>query len=197
VSSSYDSALIDTAMIEDARMLALPRGIRLVHVEALVWAKLRRTDGFIPRGALPRMTDEADPIDAAERLVGAGLWESAANGWQIVGFTDMQLSREQVERKVQLARKARDRYEERHPDRPRRGKRGKDGTDASDEASRDATDLPTASLPARGRQVGRKEAAADGPAAGGPPPLCDKCGLYFIDEDAHECHPSLSSEVAH
>ena len=191
MSSSYDSALIDTAMLEDAAMLALPRGIRLLHVEALVWAKLRRTDGFIPRGALPRMTDEPDPLDAAERLVQAGLWESATNGWQIVGFTDMQLSRAQVERKVQLARKARDRYEERHPDRPRRGKRK--GTDASDEASRDATDLPTASLPARGRQVGRKEGADEAAPEGASPPLCDKCGLYFIDKDAHECPASVSS----
>ncbi|HUE97387.1 MAG TPA: hypothetical protein VMN39_12060 [Longimicrobiaceae bacterium] len=199
MSSSYDSAVVDTATIDDTRMLALPRGVRLLHIEALVWCKLRRTDGLIPRGALPRMTDESDPADAASRLVRAGLWETHEAGWTIVGFTESQMSREQVERKVQLARKARDRYEDRHPDRPRRGKKGKSkgGTDASPEGSRDATDLPTASLPARGRQVGRKEAADGSAPAGGPPPppkmMCPSCRLYFIDEDAHECPPSVSS----
>jgi hypothetical protein len=39
VSSSYDSALVDVAMIEDPRLLTLPRGVRLFHLEALVWSK--------------------------------------------------------------------------------------------------------------------------------------------------------------
>ena len=198
MSSSYDSAVVDTAMIEDTRMLGLPRGVRLLHIEALVWCKLRRTDGLIPRGALPRMTDEPDAADAAARLVRAGLWESDEAGWRIVDYADTQMSRAQVERKVQLARKARDRYEDRHPDRPRRGKKGK-RTDASGEPSRDATALPTASLPARGRQVGRREEGVGDALAGRPPPppklnQCRSCHLYFIDEDAHQCETPASSE---
>jgi hypothetical protein len=44
MSSSYDSALVDTATIEDARLLSLERGIRLLHLEAMVWSKLHRSD---------------------------------------------------------------------------------------------------------------------------------------------------------
>lgn len=74
MSSSYDSALVDTAMIEDPALLTLPRGVRLLHLEALVWCKTRLTDGFVPTGALPRMTDENDAEEGADMLVGAGLW---------------------------------------------------------------------------------------------------------------------------
>src|SRR5437879_1260513 len=36
MSSSFDSALLDTATIEDPRLVVLPRGVRLLAVEGLV-----------------------------------------------------------------------------------------------------------------------------------------------------------------
>jgi hypothetical protein len=61
MTSSYESALVDVAMIEDPRLLTLPRGVRLLYLEALVWSKAHLTDGFIPALALGRLTDQLDP----------------------------------------------------------------------------------------------------------------------------------------
>jgi hypothetical protein len=118
VSSSFDSALVDTAAIEDPRLVVLPRGVRLLAVEALVWSKLHRTDGFLPRAAVLRMTDEPAPWQAADKLAEAGVWEGTDDGWSIVGFTDSQMSAERVRAKQEDARKRYDTWQESH-----RGKR--------------------------------------------------------------------------
>lgn len=110
MSSSYDSALIDTAMIDDPRLLRLPRSIRLFHLEALVWSKLHRSDGFVPTGAVGRMTDEPDPQFAAGELVRVELWHVAPDGWQIVRFTDTQMSAARVEAKRAAAKERYDRW---------------------------------------------------------------------------------------
>jgi hypothetical protein len=87
-------------MIEDPRLVVLPRGIRLLAIEALVWSKLHQTDGYLPRAAVVRMTDEPEPLQAAEQLEEAGIWEPAeGGGWQIVGFTDTQMSAARVRQK--------------------------------------------------------------------------------------------------
>jgi hypothetical protein len=111
VSSTYDAAMIDEAMIEDERLLTLDRLDRLVHIEATVWSKVRRTDGRIPRGALRRLTDAADPEAAAAALVAIGLWQTTPNGWQLVDFLARQLSRAQVQARIDGHREAQRRYD--------------------------------------------------------------------------------------
>jgi hypothetical protein len=111
MTSSYDSALVDVAMIEDPRLLKLSRGIRLLHLEALVWSKAHLTDGFIPAGAINRLTDEPDASKAARELVAVGLWNMTAEGWTIVGFTDTQMSAQRVRDKRRAARERYDRYQ--------------------------------------------------------------------------------------
>ncbi|MDR7385680.1 hypothetical protein [Promicromonospora iranensis] len=64
-------------------LLAVGRSARLLHVEALVWCNRLLTDGAVPRGALPRLTDSPDlDADVAE-LVAAELWEETTDGWQL------------------------------------------------------------------------------------------------------------------
>lgn len=172
MSSAYDSAVVDTALIEDERLLTLPRGVRLLHLEALVWSKARLTDGEIPRGALRRMTDEDDPETAADQLVASGMWEATPKGWTI--DYRGQMDRERVERRIESARKARDNYETRHPNRPRRA-----GTDTSPDTSRDRPALPPSRPPARGKGGG----AGDQGAMRAPVALvfseCDHCHREF------------------
>ena len=43
---------------DDPVLLGLPRGVRLLHVEAIVWCCKHETDGRIPRHVLTRITDE-------------------------------------------------------------------------------------------------------------------------------------------
>jgi len=112
MSSSYDSALVDVAMIEDPRLLTLPRGIRLLHLEALVWCKAHLTDGFIPASALNRLTDEPEPSKGGHELARVGLWKFTADGWTIVGFTDTQMSAQRVREKRQASRERYDKWQQ-------------------------------------------------------------------------------------
>jgi hypothetical protein len=80
----------------DPDLLALPRGVRLLHVEALVWCNAHGTDGRIPAHMLARLTDESDPEAAAAMLADCGKWRMTATGWEISAFLADQLSAAEV-----------------------------------------------------------------------------------------------------
>ena len=91
---------------DDPRLLGVPRGVRWMYLEGLVWCNQHGTDGFIPDHALRRVTDEEDPGAAADQLVGVGLWVVGNGGWEIVDFTKDQPSAADVERTQKLAASA-------------------------------------------------------------------------------------------
>lgn len=95
---------IGAELPDNPRLLALPRGVRWMHVEAIIWSNKQGTDGHIAAVALPRITDEPNPLDAAAQLQQAGLWEGSGDGWDIVDFLDDQPSRADVERQAELNR---------------------------------------------------------------------------------------------
>ena len=82
---------------DDPVLLVLPRGVRHVYVEAIVWCCKHETDGRIPRHVLGRITDEPEPYDAAGQLVAAGLWIATDDGYEITDFLVNQRSAEEVE----------------------------------------------------------------------------------------------------
>jgi hypothetical protein len=90
--------------LDAPRFVTLPRGVRLMHVEALVWCNRFGTDGAIPRHALRRLTDEDDVDLAAKLLVDVEAWAVTDEGWQIVDFLRNQRSAEDVERTAALNR---------------------------------------------------------------------------------------------
>jgi hypothetical protein len=96
--SKLDSVLISLRMLEDPRLIELPRDVRYMHIEALAWAGEHKTDGAISRAALRRLTDQGDAALAAASLVSAGLWRSTDAGWEIVGYLDSQISAQDAER---------------------------------------------------------------------------------------------------
>ena len=104
---------IDSSTPDDPRILQLPRGIRWMHLEGLVWCNQHGTDGFIPEHALRRVTDDSEPESAAAELVRVGLWAVVEGGWKIVDFEKDQPSAADVERKQVLAR-ARQRVRRQH-----------------------------------------------------------------------------------
>jgi hypothetical protein len=155
MSSSYDAVVLDTAMIEDERLLGLPRGVRLLHWEAMVWAKLHRTDGRIPAGALPRLTDEPEPWKTAEQLVAAGVWRMTDSGWLIAVFLDTQMSAERV-REIQEGNR-------------KRFVKWKGHQRVSNASANDPTDRPTARL----TEKSEAEGGGGGGAAGLGEPAAD------------------------
>ena len=182
MSSSYDSALIDTALIEDPRLLVLPRGVRLVHLEAMVWAKLRRTDGFLPVGSLTRMTDEPEPQRAAELLVKSTLWEAIDGGWQIAGFTDSQMSAERVKAQQEAAKARYDKWREVHPDHPR-GKRNGVGNGVGNDSARPPAPPSRKGGGQRGGGEPSGVALEGSPKA--PPAKCFNCGVFLEDDHGY------------
>ena len=76
----------------DPVLLGLPRGVRLLSVEALVWSNQQGTDGRIPRHMLPHLTDEPDAEVGASQLVVVGKWAATEAGWEIVRFLEDQWS---------------------------------------------------------------------------------------------------------
>ena len=56
---------------------------------ALSWSAGKLTEGFIPRAMILRLcADIENPVDLADRLVAAGLFESADGGYQIHDYLD-------------------------------------------------------------------------------------------------------------
>ena len=108
--SSYDAALVSTAMIEHPDLLELPRGVRYLYVEALIWSRLHHTDGAIPRHMPRHFSDEPDPDAAAAALVEAGRWAATTSGWTIVGFEDTQMTAERVAKRRADARARWDKF---------------------------------------------------------------------------------------
>lgn len=78
--------------------------MRWFWLEATVWCNEHETDGEIPMHGLRWITDEEDPVAAAELLVDAGLWETTPDGYRDLDFLDDQPSAEDVERTRVLAR---------------------------------------------------------------------------------------------
>jgi hypothetical protein len=101
---------IDDNAPDDPRALRLPRGVRLLHFEALAWASRHATGGAIPPGQLARLTDEEAPEMAVAMLVAAGLWDVTDQGWQLVWLQDDQPSPELVARWRERNRLKQDRH---------------------------------------------------------------------------------------
>lgn len=109
----YDAATIDVSITESPQLLALPRGVRLMHIEAIVWARQHRTDGAIPRHALRRLTDEPDVEAAVAQLVQVDEWAVTDEGWILTRYGELQMSKGAVEREVRGARERWERFRER------------------------------------------------------------------------------------
>ncbi len=93
-------AKLDDTFIDDPHLLALPRGVRLLYVESIVWSCKHLTDGHLPAHVISRFTDEQELTKAIDLLVEANLWARTDAGLEIVGFLDSQPSKEKVKERL-------------------------------------------------------------------------------------------------
>lgn len=68
-----------------------------LHVCAIAYCSRNLTDGFVPSGAIRQLSDRNKPNVLATRLVDAGLWELASNGYIIHDYLDYNPTRVEVE----------------------------------------------------------------------------------------------------
>ena len=90
-------------LLLDRNIRKLPRGTQFMHVEALVFCNANGTDGALDEHDFKQFTSEPRALDAARRLVDAGVWEVTETGFQIVDFTKDQRRSEDVGRTQELA----------------------------------------------------------------------------------------------
>jgi|GEM_PF-4035224 hypothetical protein len=186
--SSYDAAVVDTAMLEHPDLIRLSRGVRLMYLEALVWSKLHRTDGQIPKHMLRRISDEADVESAARSLVEVQRWEDDGDEWSIVDYLTTQMSAARVARRQETARVRFDRWSA--------GSSNDVANDVANDSARPAPPRPkrAGGGGAGGGSRGRAEPGAPTPGRPGDiPPLdgpdnatpCSRCGV-MLDTDEME-----------
>ena len=89
-------AKISDTFIDDPVLLGLPRGVRHLYVEGIVWSCKHETDGRIPRHVLARITDEPEPHEVAGHLVAASLWHATDDGYEVVDFLANQRSADEM-----------------------------------------------------------------------------------------------------
>jgi hypothetical protein len=91
---------------DDPALLQLPRGLRLLYVEALCWSAKQETDGRLPAYVVARITDEPDPLAGMAELVRVDLVQELADGgWLLTRFEDEQISAEEMSVRRNLAAK--------------------------------------------------------------------------------------------
>jgi hypothetical protein len=164
--------------------LKLSRSARLLHIEALVYCNRLTLDGYVPAGALRRLTD-ADNLDAeVQELIDAKWWESVDDGWQI-DWSDQETAEEVNARKAYQAEKQK-RYRQRR-DKHRRGdhsecdprfckKKPKSvtGNETSNETGRVTDSRPGPSRP-KGRGQGSPVRCPNGAIVAADGGCCDDC----------------------
>jgi hypothetical protein len=184
-------AKLDDTFNDDPTLLALPRGVRLLHVEATVWSCKHETDGVIPRHVLTRITDEPEPEQAAGHLVAAGLWAAADTGYEVVDFLVNQRSAEEVETSRANSRHRQERHR-RHQNRDHslcdpRWCQASNGVSngVTNGVSNGSPSRPVPTRPVPSSSEGRKGGTGSGASAGAPaphPPAAkDKRGGFVID----------------
>lgn len=100
---------LDTSMPDNPKILALAdmgdRGLAAAFVWtcSIAYSGKHGLNGFIPRGALPRINGKASH---ARLLVGEGLWKDEGVGWTINGWADFQESTEETQARSDKARRA-------------------------------------------------------------------------------------------
>jgi len=158
---------LDDNAPDDPTFVSLPRGVRLLHLEALAWSNRHAAGGRIPISALFRISDEPKTSEAVERLVSAGLWEADPDGWRLVWLLDDQPTPDEIDK----ARERNRRKQKRHRDHLRGDHSGCDPkwckaarNPVTDPGSNDSPSRPDPPRPVgKGEGTRGDDAGPDGP----------------------------------
>lgn len=97
---------LDDQLPEDPKFIEVGhRGIAL-YVAGLCYCSRNLTDGVIPKGAVPRLTDVARPKQVAQSLVDAELWLDAGHSYEVHKYLQYQQSRSTIEANREAKRQA-------------------------------------------------------------------------------------------
>jgi hypothetical protein len=187
-------ARLDDNFADDPTLLRLPRSVRLLYVEGIVWCCKHLTDGLLEQHVLRRVSDEPDLEAAAALLIQAGLWEAVESGYRIVDFLAMQPSKDSVEERRAEAKERQDRSRRHRQGDHSKCLRGKycpeggvtrDKTRDTTRESQRESQQPDPTRPDPSRPKGKDGEEDTSPAARCTDERCDGTG-YFVDDGGGE-----------
>lgn len=88
---------IDDTMPDNPKIVAAGGAAAWLYTCSIAYSSRNLTDGFIPTGIAPRLTDFDNTTELAARLVANGLWKTVEGGWMINDYTDYQRTAAEVE----------------------------------------------------------------------------------------------------
>lgn len=94
---------IDDTLPGNLKVMSVPVAARWTYLASICYASANKTDGKIPRFALPGLSGTSG---TAAKLVEAGLWEPLPDGWLIHDYLKHNRSRDRIEQVSEGARKA-------------------------------------------------------------------------------------------
>lgn len=95
---------IDDTMPDNPKVVAAGGAAAWLYTCSIAYSSRNLTDGFIPAGIAPRLTDFDNPAELAARLVANGLWKTVDGGWQIHDYHLHQRTAAEVEEQRAEAR---------------------------------------------------------------------------------------------
>jgi hypothetical protein len=130
-------ARLDDLLPVHPKVRALTDAAFRLYICAICWSNQHLTDGHVPAGQLRYLSDVRRPLQCAEQLITAGLWEPNGDGWMIHDYLDYQASADKVRQDRDAKRQRQERW-----------KANREITrDASGDASGDAPPIPIPSHP--------------------------------------------------
>jgi hypothetical protein len=103
---------LDDGFPDHPKVLKVGGAAAWLYVSGLCYCGRFLTDGFIPSTALPKLTDAKAPQLLAAKLVEAGMWETAVDGWSVHDYGKYQRTKERVtaQREAASRRQSRKRH---------------------------------------------------------------------------------------
>jgi hypothetical protein len=99
-------AKVDDGFLDHPKVLVAGEEAANLYLRGLIWCCKHLTDGAIPREALRALSSRRDAGALAVKLVSAGLWEAAPDGWRVHDFHDHNPSAAEVKaRRSELSAK--------------------------------------------------------------------------------------------
>lgn len=95
---------IDDTMPDNPKIVAAGGAAAWLYTCSIAYSSRCLTDGFIPTGIAPRLTDFENTTELAARLVANGLWKTVDGGWQIHDYAEHQRTAAEVEEQRSEAR---------------------------------------------------------------------------------------------
>jgi len=96
---------LDDQFPDHPKVIAAGGDAAWLYVAGLCYCQAKLTDGVIPAGIVPRLTDRKNPLRLAERLVEVRLWEPLGSDYRIHDYHDLNTAAEKVKAKREATRK--------------------------------------------------------------------------------------------